>query len=211
MRSLLAFEIANGTKLSIITRLDRETSGIVLVAKTPDAAREFGMAMEAREFHKTYRAITWGWPAEDSFEIDAPLIRKGEVQPSPVWVRRMVHPRGKSSRTRVTVLHRWEAATTNGDRFALVECEPLTGRTHQIRAHLQHAGHPVVGDKIYGPSEQCYLDFIEAGWTDPLEEILLLNRQALHACRLRWRRHSWKSPLPDELCSFIPAGFTPPR
>jgi 23S rRNA pseudouridine1911/1915/1917 synthase len=209
MRSLLAYEIANGARLSIINRLDRETSGVVLAAKNPEAAREFGIAMEAGEFRKTYQAVTWGWPKEDSFEIDAPLIRKGEVQPSAVWVRRMVHPGGKPSRTRVMVLDRWESATTNGDRFALVECEPLTGRTHQIRAHLHHAGHPIVGDKIYGPSEQCYLDFIETGWTGRLETVLLLNRQALHASRLRWRRHCWESPLPKELCAFLPGGIHP--
>lgn len=207
MRSLLAYEVANGATLSIITRLDRETSGVVLVAKTPAAAREFGLAMEAGEFRKIYLAIIWGWPGEDSFEIDAPLIRKGEVRPSPVWVRRMVHEKGKPSVTRVAVLARWEADTSNGSRFALVECAPLTGRTHQIRAHLQHAGHSIVGDKLYGPTEQCYLDFIETGWTASLEKMLLLNRQALHASRLAWREHCWESALPKELCAFLPAGI----
>jgi 23S rRNA pseudouridine1911/1915/1917 synthase len=205
MRSLLAYEIANGARLSIVTRLDRETSGVVLVAKNPEAAREFGMAMEGGEFQKTYQAITWGWPEEDTFEINVPLLRKGEAQPSAVWVRRMAHPGGKPSLTRVTVLDRWEADTTNGNRFSLLQCEPLTGRTHQIRAHLHHAGHPIVGDKIYGPSEECYLEFIETGWNDRLERILLLNRQALHARGLRWSEHHWESPLPKDLGAFLPA------
>ena len=80
---------------------------------------------------------------------------------------------------------------------------------HQIRVHLKHTGHPIVGDKLYGkPGEHCYLEFIETGWTEPLEKELLLNRQALHASQLSWTDdhgiHDWESPLPSEMEKFIP-------
>ena len=68
--------------------------------------------------------------------------------------------------------------------MTLVRARPLTGRTHQIRVHLAHAGFPVVGDKIYGPREEAYLEFIETGWTPKLARELILPRHALHACAL---------------------------
>lgn len=206
LRELLAFEIATGGQLSIITRLDRETSGVVLVAKTREAAREFGMAMERGEFGKTYQAIVWDWPEDDVFEIDAPLIRRGEIEPSPVWVKQTVHPKGKPSLTKVRVLRRFERETSNGERFSLVECRPETGRMHQIRAHLRHAGHGIVGDKLYGPDERCYLELIETGWNPSLADQLLLDRQALHATRLERNDLRWDCPLPASLAAFAGAG-----
>jgi len=205
LQELLVFELATGGQVSIITRLDRETSGVVLVAKTKAAARQFGFAMERGEFEKTYQAIVWGWPVEDRFVIDGPLIRRGEIEESAIWVKQVVHPDGKPSRTEMTVLTRFERETTNGDRFALVECRPLSGRMHQIRVHLQHAGHPIVGDKLYGPDETCYLRMIEDGWQPALAEKLLLDRQALHANCLAWRAHRWEAPLPAELAAFAAA------
>jgi len=211
LKEYLAFEIANGGQISIITRLDRETSGLVLVATTPVAARRFGLAMQAKALTKTYLAIVWGWPASDKFAVDGPLIRKGEIEESPVWVKQMVHPDGKTARTAFRVLQRFSKSTTNGERFALVECHPETGRMHQIRVHLQYVGHPLVGDKLYGkPGEGCYLEFIETGWTGSLEERLLLKRQALHASKLEWTdgqgEHHWDCPLPAELGKFISTG-----
>jgi 23S rRNA pseudouridine1911/1915/1917 synthase len=207
LRLLLAYELANGGQLSIITRLDRETSGLVLVAKHRGAARTMSKAMERGEFAKTYRAIVWGWPETDDFLIDAPLIRRGEIEPAPVWVRQTVHPSGKACRTEIRVLHRFERADTGaGSRFSLLECRPRTGRMHQIRAHLHHAGYPIVGDKLYGPDEACYLEFIETGWSDGLAARLLLNRQALHASRLEWRDHEWICPLPPDLAAFVGPG-----
>jgi 23S rRNA pseudouridine1911/1915/1917 synthase len=91
-------------------------------------------------------------------------------------------------------------------RLAVVQAMPETGRTHQIRVHLAHLGHSLTGDKIYGPSEECYLEFIETGWSPALEEILHLPRQALHASTLDvpWEegRMRWESPLPPELRDF---------
>lgn len=199
LQDLLVYELANGGQLSIITRLDRETSGLVLVAKHREAAREFGLAMSRGEFEKAYIAICWGWPEEDDFLIDAPLRRRGEFTPSPVWVRQGVHPEGKACQTEVSVRKRFQR---NDTRFSLLECRPRTGRMHQIRAHLHHAGLPILGDKIYGPDEACYLEFIETGWSPSLADQLLLDRQALHAAKLGWRDLRWESPLPPLLRRF---------
>jgi len=206
-KDLLAFEIANGGQASIITRLDRETSGLTLIAKTRQAARDFSRAMMAREFAKEYLAIVWGWPAQDEWTVDVPLLRLGTVQPFRVWLRQGVHLDGAEARTRFRVERRFRRETTNGTEFALVRAFPETGRTHQIRVHLAHSGHAIVGDKIYGPDEACYLEFIETGWTPALAERLLLEHHALHAATLRLpaRGLSWEAPLPADLAEFTAA------
>ena len=202
LQALCLYELACGGQISLINRLDRETSGIVLVAKNKSAARNLSKAMERREFRKFYHAIVWGWPDEDGFVVDGPLLRKGEVEPSPIWVKQMIHPAGKESRTRFEVERRFERDTSNGARFSLLRCYPVTGRMHQIRVHAASVGHPIVGDKLYGPDEKCYLDFIETGWTPALEWVLLMSRQALHASGLGWREHDWECGLPADMCDF---------
>lgn len=202
---LLAYDIANGASLSLINRLDRETSGLVLVAKHPRAARAFGLAMQRRQVEKEYLALVRGWPADDTFTVDAPLRRKGEVAPSPIWVKQIVHPGGAPSVTAFATVERF--TRPGGLRLALVRAFPKTGRMHQIRVHLAHAGHPVVGDKIYGPDERCYLDFIDTGWTPDLATRLLLPRHALHSSRLALKTPdfgplAWESPLPPALREF---------
>lgn len=208
LRELLAFELANGGQVSIINRLDRETSGLTLVCKTAAAARHFARLMERRLIHKEYLAIVWGWPERDVCEIDAPLARQGEHSPSRIWLKQAAHPAGAEARTTVRVEKRFEKKTTNGSRFSLVRAIPATGRTHQIRVHLAHIGHPVVGDKIYGPDERNYLTFIETGWTEPLARSLLLSRHALHSSVLKIEADDtameWRAPLPTDLAGWLP-------
>jgi 23S rRNA pseudouridine1911/1915/1917 synthase len=182
LRHLLAFELANGGQVSIINRLDRETSGLVLIAKTKAAARHFCMLMERGRIAKEYAAIVWGWPEEDEFTIDAPLLRQGGRGVSPIYLKQCVHPDGAAARTRFRVERRFTRG--DGETFSVVQAFPETGRMHQIRVHLAHAGHAVVGDKIYGPSEEHYLSFIETGWTAELESALLMRRHALHSAVL---------------------------
>lgn len=181
LRALLAYELANRGKLSIITRLDRETSGLVLVALTPVRARALGLAMQRGGIGKEYMAIVRGAPDWDGKTVDAPIIRQGDVGESKIWLKRCVDERGSAARTDFQVEARFVSA---GCEMALVRARPRTGRTHQIRVHLAYAGFPVVGDKIYGRREDAYLEFIRTGWTPTLARELLLPRHALHACGL---------------------------
>lgn len=204
LRELLAYEIANGGQVSIINRLDRETSGLTLIAKTRATARTLSAEMAGRAIGKEYLAIVWGWPSRDEWEVDAPLLRLGSVEPFRIWLKQGIHPRGVPARTRFRVERRFARETENGREFALVRAFPETGRTHQIRVHLAHSGHPIVGDKIYGPDEGCYLEFIATGWTPVLATRLLLPRHALHATALRIESlgSGWESPLAEDLVEF---------
>lgn len=204
LQEYFVFEMSCGGQISIITRLDRETSGLVLVAKHKEAAGMLGKAMEAKEFRKSYHAIVHGWPEDDEFALDEPLLRKGEVADTPIYVKQLVHPQGKAAKTEFAVEQRLSIPGAAGPLpFSLVRCTPVTGRMHQIRVHLAHAGFPIVGDKMYGPDETCYLDFIETGWTMDLERRLLMNRQALHASRLGWKNREWSCELPSDMLNFL--------
>ncbi len=206
LNDLLAFERMNGGQVSLIHRLDRETSGVLLVAKHHEAARLYAMALERGAFIKEYQAIVVGWIKEDQGSINAPLLRKGEVTPSKVWLQRAVHHNGASAITDFKIEKRF-VHPLHGP-LSLVRCWPRTGRTHQIRVHLAHLGHPIVGDKIYGPSEEYYLEFIETGWTPALEKKLWLPRHALHANALevnfQEKSDRWSAPLPEDLQQFLP-------
>ena len=203
MCELLAFEIASGGQVSIVNRLDRETSGLVLVAKTAAAAREFGLLMQRHSLRKEYLAIVWGWPEWEYKLVDAPVDRQGKHQDSVIWLKQMIHAAGAAAQTEFFVERRFRRSTSSGDRFSVIRAIPRTGRTHQIRVHLASIGHPIVGDKIYGPDEQLYLRFIETGWTHELEQRLLLPRHALHSAKLVTEDHrEWTSVLPLDLAEF---------
>lgn len=190
-----------------VNRLDRETSGCVLIAKSRGAARVFGKQMMRRQIKKGYRAIVHGWPEWNEKRVDAPIVRKGEVGESAIWVRQVVHPCGKECVTNFSVETRFER---NGGEFSVVRCEPETGRTHQLRVHLEYLGHPIVGDKIYGGDGKSYLDFLEGGWTTDLAKRLLLSRHALHGFDLvfDWDqgRVSLSCAWPDDLDEFFLGG-----
>lgn len=203
VRNLLAFEIANGGQVSIVNRLDRETSGLVLIAKSASAARRFGLLMQQQLIAKEYLAIVWGWPEWDHKIVDAPLLREGSVLVSPIFLKQAIHADGAKAITELRVVERFVRHSTAGERFSVVRATPRTGRTHQIRVHLASMGHPIVGDKIYGPDEQCYLQFIRTGWTSQLETRLLLPRHALHSARLSASGiGTWETGLPDDLAAW---------
>jgi 23S rRNA pseudouridine1911/1915/1917 synthase len=208
LRNLLAFEIVNGGQVSLINRLDRETSGLTLVAKSQKAARDLGIQMQNRTIEKSYQAIVWGWPNDDEWINDAPILRQGTVRASPIYLKQIVHPSGATAWTRFRVQRRVTRKTVAGEKFSLVTAFPSTGRMHQIRVHLAHSGHAIVGDKIYGPDENCYLEFIQTGWTPLLADRLLLPRHALHSSfmMLTQSGKSWQSPLPCDLRTFVEDG-----
>jgi 23S rRNA pseudouridine1911/1915/1917 synthase len=115
----------------------------------------------------------------------------------------MIHAAGAPAQTKFVVERRFRRSTLSGDRFSIIRAIPRTGRTHQIRVHLATLGHPIVGDKIYGPDERLYLRFIETGWTDEFEQILLLPRHALHSAKLAIEDYrEWTSALPPDLAEF---------
>ena len=201
LKQLLAVEIANGGQVSIVNRLDRETSGLVLVAKNSATARHFGLLMQKQRIAKEYLAVVWGWPEWENTSVDAPLLRQGTQTASAIWLKQMIHAAGAAAQTDFRVEQRFTRAA--GDRFAVVRAFPQTGRTHQIRVHLASLDHPIVGDKIYGPDEKLYLEFMETGWTERLEAKLLLPRHVLHSAALEFEGERWTSPLPSDLAGFV--------
>ena len=208
LRELLAFEIASGGQVSIVNRLDRETSGLVLIAKTAAAARRLGLLMQRQRLRKEYLAIVWDWPEWENKIVNAPLDRRAKHQRSAIWLKQMIHPSGAPAATEFHVERRFVKSTMAGDKFSLIRAIPRTGRTHQIRVHLSSVGHPIVGDKIYGPDEQLYLQFIETGWTTAIEQRLLLPRHALHSAKLCVEgEQEWNSSLPGDLADFCSGGL----
>ena len=205
LRALLGYELAIGGQVSLVNRLDRETSGVLLVAKTAEAARAAGIAMQNGRSEKEYLALVFGWPDWTQMIIDAPIARLGEVAESKVWVERVVDPRGARAITRVLVDERLELAGHR--RFSLLKAWPETGRTHQVRVHLSHVGFPILGDKIYARGSRHYLDFIAHGWTKEMESEIWLSRHALHSSRLRidvgGQKLEWSSPMPPDLARVI--------
>lgn len=204
VEQLLAFEIENGACPAVVNRLDRDTSGLVVIAKHRQAASQLGSLMENRQIHKEYVAVVSGWPAQDSWHCDQPIQRAGITRQSKIWVRQIVHPEGKNCLTRFEVLERFNR---DGQPFAVLRCLPETGRMHQIRVHLADGGHPIVGDKLYSGDGAEYIEWMEKGWTDELQSKLHLPRQALHASRLvlEWHgRHcDWLAELPRDIQDFI--------
>ncbi len=180
----------------LIFRLDRETSGVVVLAKDAATASRLQRAMQERRVAKSYLAILTG-DLRETVTVDQPL---GDDITTPVFIKTCVRPDGKPALTRFEPL-------ASGGGFTLVRAVPETGRKHQIRAHAQWLSCPVVGDKIYGPNARLYLEFIDHGWTPALATRLLLQRQALHCASIDLTAagapHVFIAPLPDDLRTFV--------
>jgi 23S rRNA pseudouridine1911/1915/1917 synthase len=169
-----------------VHRLDRDTSGLVLVARTPEAHRHLGRQLTTRELKREYLAVVDGEVPEASGTIDAPIGRQ-PTQP----VLRTVRPDGEPARTHFRVVERFAGAT-------VVALDLDTGRTHQIRVHMAHLGFPLLGDRQYGRRGQKRI-----------------GRQALHAVRIGFghpgtgERVVYEAPLPDDmerLCAALRRG-----
>jgi 23S rRNA pseudouridine1911/1915/1917 synthase len=179
----------------LVHRLDRETSGLVLIAKNAEAARELGKIWETRAVRKEYLAIVHGHVAAEHGIIDAPL---GRDEASIVAIKDCVRPGGTPAQTEFSVEKRF--SQPDGSAFSLLRLHPLTGRKHQIRIHLAHIGHPIVGDKIYGGDPDLYLALVERRLTEEQRRRLRLPHHALHAIRLQfeWRGQNYDFTTPPE-------------
>lgn len=185
--------LGEGSPAHLINRLDRETSGVILVAKQDDAAFELRRCWESRSVRKEYLAIVSGWPSWTERRVEAPL---GRDTASVVAIKDTVVPGGAESATDFRVLRPFERKEAP---FALVEAVPLTGRKHQIRIHAAFTGHPIAGDKLYGPDETLYLKFVKGELTPEDWSRLILPNHALHAASITfpWRgapRHFQAEP-----------------
>ena len=166
----------------IVHRLDKDTSGLLIVAKNDQALRDLQSQFKARTVHKTYIALVEGVLEAASGIIDAPIGRDSRHRQ-----RMAVIPGGeRTAQTNYRVREYFP-------RHTLVEAEPVTGRTHQIRVHLAFIGHPVVGDPVYGHRHKS----------------LPLDRQFLHAAKVRFalpgsgEQVEFESPLPDDLQAIL--------
>jgi 23S rRNA pseudouridine1911/1915/1917 synthase len=156
-----------------------------------------------REIIKHYLALVSGRVAEKHGVIDAPIGRLGISESNPVWLRRGVIPHDDPlGRKTYDARSEFETLAAN-DACSLLRLRAHTGRLHQLRVHLAHIGHPVIGDKIYGPDPNLYLKFIAEGWTSEHQRLLGLPRHALHAHQLTFtwnaEQRTFTAPLPDDL------------
>jgi 23S rRNA pseudouridine1911/1915/1917 synthase len=192
-------EIGGELRPGIVHRLDKETSGLVLVAKSDLAHRKLAEQFARREVKKTYIALVHGWPKMTKGTINAPISRD-MVRRARMTTRRATQSRpGREAVTHWQVTKQVEGAY---GKFSQLEVKIETGRTHQIRVHLSSIGHPVVGDTLYGaPRPTSY------GGTAP--EVASLKRNFLHAFAIQFRHPisdrplSFQQPLPAELSDFL--------
>ena len=226
---------ASSPEPHLVNRLDRETSGIVVIAKNSTTAAELGKIWESRAVQKEYLAIVHGHVAAEQGMIDAPL---GKDETSIVAIKDCVRADGTPAQTEFFVENRFfrnvsregrEVSEGNADEmkpsfpsrpsrddselktkksklktfplpFSLLRLLPRSGRKHQIRIHLAHLGHPIVGDKIYGGDSDLYLALVEGRLTAEQRARLILPTHALHAGRLQfhWRERDWDFATPPE-------------
>jgi 23S rRNA pseudouridine1911/1915/1917 synthase len=181
--------------MHLVFRLDRETSGVVVLAKDPPTASRLQRAMCERRVGKAYLAVLTGELAAE-VTVTQPI---GDDTESPVFVKSAVQPDGQSAVTRFI-------PQASGGGFTLARIVTETGRKHQIRVHAHWLGFPIVGDKIYGPDSRLFIEFIDHGWTPALAERLLLPRQALHCAEIdlgpAGYSHVFAAPLPADMRAF---------
>ena len=181
--SLKRLLMENYGQVFTVHRIDRNTSGLILFARNEAAHQFFSKAFEERTVEKYYLGIVTGTLAEKEKTIDAPI-----AQNSVRHTLMIVHKRGKPSVTDYKVLEEF-------GRYSLLQFRIHTGRTHQIRLHMQYAGHPIVCDELYGDGRPVLLSSIKRNYhlsKSELEERPLLNRLGLHARRLRFTDASGK-------------------
>lgn len=200
LKDLPSFD-ANDPEVGLVHRIDKDTSGLLVVAKTAEAKRKLGLQFFNKTTHRSYNALVWANFVENEGRIEGNIARDPKDR-----LRMTVFPAGsetgKSAVTHYRVLERFGYTT-------LVECVLETGRTHQIRAHMKHIGHPIFGDERYGGAEilrgersSSYKAYIQ-------NCLKLCSRQALHARTLGFvhpstgQQMDFSSPMPQDMDSLL--------
>ena len=185
-------------QLHMPSRLDRETSGVVVFAKSRAVASRLQRAIQDRRVAKTYYGILSG-TLTTAQTVDAPL---GRDVKSGFYCRQWVIPDGAAARTHFEPI-------SQGAGYNLVRIRPETGRMHQIRVHASYMGHAVAGDKLYGPDETLMLAFLTEGFSERLASVLPLPRHALHASSLVFSTEAGEetfcAPLAEDFVAFCAA------
>jgi 23S rRNA pseudouridine1911/1915/1917 synthase len=188
---------ANGShRPGVVHRLDRDTSGVILIAKEEGTHRELGLLFEHRKIFKEYLAITFGTLDRDSDYVEVPL-RMHPHDRVKMAVARPDDPLGKPCCSYYEVIERFHG-------YTYVRVQPRTGRTHQIRVHLTHVGTPILADKLYWGRDRLLLSDVAPAVPPERDELLLL-RQALHAYRLRFQHP--RTGVWLEVCAPLPPEF----
>lgn len=185
----LRLHLGSEAKFHLVNRLDRETSGIVLVAKTDATALALRRLWESRQVEKSYLAIVHDAMQGEHHLIEACL---GKDLLSRVAIKDCVRPDGATARTECWVEKRFQKMVPGPDGeaikrdFTFLKIQPETGRKHQIRIHLAHLGHPIVGDKLYGGDDDLYMGLVENRLTPEQWNRLMTPHHALHAGEVRF-------------------------
>jgi len=183
--------------LHLASRLDRETSGVVLLAKHRKSAGYWQKGIEKKRICRSYLAIVEGKFPETQ-KISTFL---GKDPSSVVYVKQRVTQESRKSKHATSIF----SPIISNQGYTLCSVQTLTGRKHQIRIHAQWAGFPLVGEKLYGKDENIYLDFCTTGWRDEWLSLLGMHRQALHGrCLFDMdEKNKFLAPLPKDLTHFI--------
>lgn len=185
-------------RIDLVHRLDKDTSGVLLLTKDADANRALKLDFKRDHPTKEYLAVAKGVPVWDSLVIDAPIGREN----AEIRIRMAVRDDGQPSRTDVEVVARRPEAG-----LSLLRCRLRTGRTHQIRVHLAHVGLPLLGDLLYGVPASVFLHVRDHGIDDEILAITGAPRHALHAARLAFRHPDGhdlvvEAPLPADMATW---------
>jgi 23S rRNA pseudouridine1911/1915/1917 synthase len=158
-----------GVPPMIVHRLDRDTSGVLVLAKDEDVRKTLGLAFESRDVRKTYLAVVEGDIEETEFSVDKP------IGPDPAGDSKILRACTDEGKAAVTHFERLE----HHPKHTLLRCRPQTGRQHQIRVHLQFKGHPILCDRLYGKAEPVSAGDLSPN--HPAPDVTVLDRQALHS------------------------------